>query len=262
MQTLPRHLGTIAMLLACSRLAHAAPLPAELLGTWGLSEAAADLLAPNCRSMTFRFDPEFVTLTSGDMVLTTRSDLDPDAPPLTLRQVVTAFNLRPNCIGTLMPYALGQRIPDLRLELQGDRLRLQLIERRGSPRQVELVRSSLPAGHAAASPGPVRPTVTVAHRTDPGAAMKCPQPEYPEVAEREGAQGVTRIRFTVDAQGMATRPEITNSAGDTRAHRVLDRAAVEALGKCEIPLDKTTPGTAMVVDYVWRLPGLARSPGQ
>ena len=254
--------AAIAICLMVQHGAHAAALPAEVLGTWGLSEAAADLVAPNCRSLTYHFDSTTVTETDGEMVLKTTYELIDGAPPWSLRQVVTAFNMRPNCVGTLMPYALGQRIRDLRIEPQGERRRLHLLERRGGTRHVDLVRVNGPAGSAAAASAPARPSVTIAHRTDPDAGMKCPQLEYPEVAEREGAQGVTRIRFTVDTQGMATRPEITNSAGDTRAHRVLDRAAVEALGKCEIPLDRTTPGTVMVVDYVWRLPGLARSPGQ
>lgn len=254
--------AAIALCLMAQHGAHAASLPAEILGSWGLSEAVADLVAPNCRSVTYHFDSTTVTETHNEMVLKTTYELIDGAPPWSLRQVVTAFNMRPNCIGTLMPYALGQRIPDLRIELQGERLRLHLLERRGGLRHVDLVRVNGPAGGAAPSSGPATPSVTIAHRTDPGAAMKCPQPAYPEVAEREGAQGVTRIRFMVDAQGMAVRAEITNSAGTTRAHRVLDRAAVDALVKCEIPLDKTTPGTAMVVDYVWRLPGLARSPGQ
>ena len=256
-----RLLAAIALCLMGQHGSHAASLPAELLGTWGLSEAAADLVAPNCRSVTYHFDSTTVTETHNGMVLKTTYDIAAEGPPWTLRQVVTSYNAQPNCVGTLMPYALGQRIPDLRIERQGERLRLHLIERRGGTRHVDLVRVDRPAGNVAAPSGPKKATVTIAHRTDPGAAMKCPELAYPEVAEREGAQGVTRIRFTVDVQGMAVKPEITNGAGATRAHRVLDRAAVEALVKCEFPTDKTTPGSAMVVDYVWRLPEPPRPPG-
>lgn len=258
-------LTAVAMASAISLLAphtaHAAALPPEVLGTWGLSEAAADLVAPNCRSLTYHFDPTTLTETHHEMVLKTSYDVVDGAPTWTLRRVVAAYNGRPNCIGALVPFALGQRLPDLRIELQGERLRLHLREIRGGTRHVDLVRVNRPAGHAAASSGAAKPTLTIAHRTDPGAAMKCGETAYPEVAEREGAQGVTRIRFSVDAQGMAIEPHILNGSGTTRAHRVLDRAAVEALATCAFPLDRTPPGTAMVVDYVWRLPDAAR-PGQ
>ncbi len=148
-----KNLAAIALCLVAHHGTQAA-LPAELLGTWTLSEAAAELLAPNCRSLTYRFEPEFLTVTSGEMVLATRTDVDAGAAPLSLRQVVTAFNLRPNCVGTLMPYALGQRIPDLRVEVQGDRLRLHLLERRGSTRHVDLVRINRPEGTAKAASRP------------------------------------------------------------------------------------------------------------
>lgn len=251
-----------AMSVLAPQPAHAAALPPEVLGTWGLSEAAADLVAPNCRSVTFHFDATTITETHNELVLKSSYDIVDGAPTWTLRRVVAAYNGRPNCIGALVPFALGQRLPDLRIELQGERLRLHLWERRGGARHVDLMRANQPAGNAAALSGVGKPTVTIAHRTDPGAAMTCGQTAYPEAAEREGAQGVTRIRFTIDAQGMASQPEITNGSGATRAHRVLDRAAVEALARCAFPLDRTTPGTTMVVDYVWRLPDMPRLPGQ
>lgn len=247
--------------------AHAAALPAEVLGTWGLSEAAADLVAPNCRSNTYRFDATTFTLTDGEMVLKTRYDIEGerqgDGAPLTLRHVVVEHNARPNCVGTLLSFVPGQRIGNLRIELRGDGLRLQLPERRGGSRHVDLVRSAQVLAASAPSAGPATPTVHVVHLADPGAARpQCPEVTYPEPAIRDGAQGTTRIQFIIDATGKATRPLITHGAGMTRAHRVLDRAAAEALVKCQFTVDEPARERTSAIDYVWRLPDAGRLPGQ
>jgi hypothetical protein len=136
-----KQLTAAVLLLAAGRLAGAASLPAEVLGTWQLSEAVADLVAPNCRSVTYRFDATTVTETHREMVLKTAYVIEGDGVPLSLRQVVTEYNARPNCIGTLLPLAVGQQIPNMRIELRGDQLRLHLTERRGGMRHVDLVRS-------------------------------------------------------------------------------------------------------------------------
>ena len=137
-----------AVSLLAPHAAHAASLPPEVLGTWGLSEAAAELVAPNCRSVTYRFDSTTVTETHNEMVLKTSYEIVDGVAPWTLRQVVTVYNARPSCIGTLMPYAPGQRLPDLRIEVQGERLRLHLRGRRGSPLHVDLVRSGQANGRS------------------------------------------------------------------------------------------------------------------
>lgn len=136
-----KHLTAAVALLAAGRLAGAAPLPAEVLGTWGLSEAVADLVAPNCRAVTYHFDATTVTERHGEMVLKTRYEIAGDGIPMSLRQVVTEYNGRPDCVGTVPPLAVGQRIGNLRIELRGDRLRLHLMERRGGMRHIDLVRS-------------------------------------------------------------------------------------------------------------------------
>lgn len=139
-----KHLATAVLLLAAGRLAGAASLPAEVLGTWGLSEAVADLVAPNCRTLTYHFDATTVTERHGEMVLKTRYEIEADGVPLSLRQVVTEYNGRPDCVGTVRPVAVGQRLANLRIELRGDQLRLHLRERRGGMRHVDLVRSPRP----------------------------------------------------------------------------------------------------------------------
>jgi TonB family protein len=50
-------------------------------------------------------------------------------------------------------------------------------------------------------------------------------PRYPDAARREGAQGVTTLRFQVLTSGLVGAVEVAQSAG----HRDLDRAAVEAI---------------------------------
>jgi TonB family protein len=260
------------VLLAAGRLAGAAGLPAEVIGTWGLSEAAADLVAPNCRSITYRFDATTFTLTDGEMVLKTRHEVQGESAgagaPLSLRQVVVEHNARPNCRGTLLSFVPGQRIQDLRVELRGDLLRLHLPESRGGARHVDLVRSAATAAATATtttapSSGLAAPAVNVIQVGDPTAAKPtCPDLPYPEPALREGAQGTTRIHFIIDASGKVTRPQITHGAGATRAHRVLDRAAIEGLVRCQFAVDEPARERSSVIDYVWQLPKVGRLPGQ
>jgi protein TonB len=87
----------------------------------------------------------------------------------------------------------------------------------------------------------------------------CRKPEYPTVAIRANAEGLTKIRFSVDAQGRVdeSKTVVEQSAGRSREHRALDSAAVEALSKCRF-----TPGTDetgrpvgafSVVEYNWKL---------
>jgi TonB family protein len=57
-------------------------------------------------------------------------------------------------------------------------------------------------------------------------------PEYPAIAARETAQGRTVLIVDVDAAGHATKTTIVQSAGTTRAHRVLDNAAAANFAQC------------------------------
>jgi protein TonB len=87
-------------------------------------------------------------------------------------------------------------------------------------------------------------------------ASQC-RPDYPAAAARSGATGVTRIRFTVDAAGQVAGARIVGSSGPSREHRLLDKAAAEALARCPIVVgtdDLGRPvGTTVDVEYDWKL---------
>lgn len=84
----------------------------------------------------------------------------------------------------------------------------------------------------------------------------CGKPEYPDAALRADAVGTTKIRFTIDAAGSVANAVIARVAGDSREHRLLDRAALDALSKCRFKpgtdeQGKPVGGTT-VVEYVWK----------
>ena len=110
-----------------------------------------------------------------------------------------------------------------------------------------------PATAVVAAPPPPR-VVAVPARID---VNSCDKPEYPAAALRAEATGTSKIRFTVDATGVVSKAEIERSAGPSREHRLLDRAAIDALSKCRFkpgtdeagkPVGAVTP-----VEYVWKL---------
>jgi protein TonB len=103
---------------------------------------------------------------------------------------------------------------------------------------------------------PAPPAVTArparVDATDPGC-----RPEYPAAAARAQATGVSRIRFTVDANGKVSAADVIAPSGPTREHRLLDNAAKAALATCPIKVGVDAEGhpvgTQVEVDYTWRL---------
>lgn len=85
----------------------------------------------------------------------------------------------------------------------------------------------------------------------------CERPAYPAAASRAEVTGLTKIRFTIDAEGRVVTANIERSAGATREHRLLDRAAVDALSRCRFKPGTDENGRPIgaftVVEYVWRL---------
>ena len=71
------------------------------------------------------------------------------------------------------------------------------------------------------------------------------------------ATGITRIRFSVDATGRIAGSQILQSSGSSREHRLLDRAAAEALAQCPVQVGTDESGrpvgTTTDVEYVWTL---------
>jgi protein TonB len=104
---------------------------------------------------------------------------------------------------------------------------------------------------------PPAPPPRVAARPAIADATQC-KPEYPAIATKEDISNVvTKIRFTVDASGKLAGAEVVASAGPTRAHKALDRAAVSALSECRfsagIDENGRPTGSSFVVEYLWKL---------
>ena len=105
-----------------------------------------------------------------------------------------------------------------------------------------------------APPAPPVARTAIPARIDVSA---CEKPEYPAAATRAEATGTTKIRFTVDATGKVSKADLEKSAGSSREHRLLDRAAIEALSKCPFKpgMDEQgrPVGATTLVEYVWKL---------
>ena len=108
----------------------------------------------------------------------------------------------------------------------------------------------------AAPPAPPAPSITArAARID--ANDPACKPEFPPAALRAQVSGVSRIRFTVDANGKVTAADVVGSSGPTREHRLLDTAAKNALATCPftagVDAEGHKIGTQVEVSYAWKL---------
>lgn len=81
--------------------------------------------------------------------------------------------------------------------------------------------------------------------------------DYPSAARRADATGTTSVRFQVGADGKLSGAEVVKSSGPSRAHKLLDRVALEKLSDCSFKAGVDESGRPMGgsfdVDYVWRL---------
>lgn len=81
--------------------------------------------------------------------------------------------------------------------------------------------------------------------------------DYPSAARRSEATGITKVRFTVGADGKLASSEVARSAGSSREHKMLDRVALAKLSECAFKagLDENgrAAGGSFEVDYVWKL---------
>ena len=108
----------------------------------------------------------------------------------------------------------------------------------------------------AAPPAPPAPPVTARAARIDANDPSC-KPEFPPAALRAQVSGVSRIRFTVDANGKVTAADVVGSSGPTREHRLLDNAAKSALATCPftagVDANGTKIGTQVEVSYAWKL---------
>jgi len=99
---------------------------------------------------------------------------------------------------------------------------------------------------------PPQSAVSPAQDANAIGARECKQPAYPPEAKRQGVQGVSKIRFHINANGDAIGAEVLHSSGSRR----LDQATIDALSRCKwAPALKD--GQAVEgyrdIDYTWRL---------
>jgi protein TonB len=110
-----------------------------------------------------------------------------------------------------------------------------------------------PPAPPAAPPAPP-PDLSRPARVDVAA---CERPAYPRLARSDGATGVTRVRFEIDAGGVVVGATVVQRSGRSRAHQLLDRAAVDALSGCRFEAGRDASGQATggqaTVAYVWSL---------
>lgn len=82
-------------------------------------------------------------------------------------------------------------------------------------------------------------------------------PALPERARRAHAQGSTILGLTVDEQGQVVDARVVRPAGHSPEHRLLDRAALDALVHCPITPGADATGkpatTRIQVTYTWKL---------
>jgi TonB family protein len=87
----------------------------------------------------------------------------------------------------------------------------------------------------------------------------CEKPEYTTAARRAEAQGDVVIVYTLSEKGVVEEASVEKSAGPTREHKQLDRAALESLKACKFGIPGTVDGVPTRlsgrITYNWRLTG-------
>ena len=115
-----------------------------------------------------------------------------------------------------------------------------------------------PQAPVAAPPAPPAAPRVAAQPAVANAAACAPKgDDYPAIAVKEEATGMTRVRFTVDGTGKLGSAEVVRSAGSSRAHKALDRVALQKLSECTfrpgIDEHGRPTGGTFDVEYVWKL---------
>lgn len=83
------------------------------------------------------------------------------------------------------------------------------------------------------------------------------RPGYPTQAVRAMAQGTTTVVFTVDAGGKLVDGAVLKSAGETRAHKLLDQQTLRVFASCGFVAGADADGrpvtTRLKLTYTWKL---------
>ncbi len=93
----------------------------------------------------------------------------------------------------------------------------------------------------------------------------CEFPDYPPTAVRAGASGRTVLQLDVDASGHLSAVQVSQSAGSSREHALLDQVAAQAVAACSFDAARDATGHpvagSMVASYEWTLTPSHDNPG-
>ena len=134
-----RILSAVLVLSSCNDLV--APVPAELVGSWVLSEASAYKVPYECRNLRLEFTPDrrLVSI-SGELKFITKVSITKRNEGFLIHQTIAEHNGKPNCQGRPAEYVISHFVPDVYFEPGGAVLR-QFIWTKESGRFVEFVRA-------------------------------------------------------------------------------------------------------------------------
>jgi len=113
------------------------PVPAELAGSWTLSEGSAGKLPSECRNLRMEFtsDGNLITV-SGELRFITKISIKRRNGGFVVHQDVVEHNGKPNCQGRSADYIVSRFVHDIYFERDGTLLR-QYIWTKESGRFVE-----------------------------------------------------------------------------------------------------------------------------
>ncbi len=159
-----------------------------------------------------------------------------DAHPLSPQDAVALTEQ--DCAGRLplagMDSSANQEVQHFRASVHRD-----LLSRFGNPTTITTV-STVP---------PPRPSTNI--EVKPG--VSCPRPEYPPAAIRTMAQGTTRVTLSVNESGEVIDGTIDQASGESREHRLLDRAVADSFRGCKFAPALGGGMRKVTLSYAWRL---------
>ena len=82
---------------------------------------------------------------------------------------------------------------------------------------------------------------------------QCPMPDYPTAARRTETVGMTRVHFTVSADGTVTDATVLRKSGQSKYHDLLDQAAVKSVLQCRFSEVSGYGPAKAVREFNWQL---------